>query len=164
MDVTEVAFGAYMIANSNMIRAIRAVSTLRGRDTRDFTLLAYGGAGPIHAAALARELEIGKVVIPPAAGVFSSFGLLFAQIEHHASESFFHRLDESMVDAANRTWKRMRDHVLREIEAADYGKDITTSLSKMIDLRYRGQSSEMTLPVPWEELESKHISHDQTIQ
>jgi N-methylhydantoinase A len=157
MGVTEAAFGAYMIANSNMIRAIRAVSTLRGRDTRDFTLLAYGGAGPLHAAALAKELEISKVIIPPAAGVFSSFGLLFAQIEHHASESFFHRLDASVVDTANEAWKRMREKVIREIEAADYGKEITLSISKLIDVRYAGQSSEMTLPVAWETIHQEHI-------
>jgi len=157
MDVTEAAFGAYMIANSNMIRAIRAVSTLRGRDTRDFTLLAYGGAGPIHAAALARELDVKKVVVPPAAGVFSSFGLLFAEIEHHASESFFRRLDESVVDRANETWARMKDEILAEIEAADYGKDISVNITKAIDARYTGQSSELTLPVPWDTLKREHI-------
>jgi len=156
-DVTEAAFGAYMIANSNMIRAIRAVSTLRGRDTRDFTLLAYGGAGPIHAAALARELDVKKVIVPPAAGVFSSFGLLFAEIEHHASESFFHRLDESVVDEANETWARMKDEILAEIEAADYGKDININITKAIDARYTGQSSELTLSVPWNTLKREHI-------
>jgi len=157
MDVTQAAFGAYMIANSNMIRAIRAVSTLRGRDTRDFTLLVYGGAGPIHAAALARELEVKRVVIPPAAGVFSSFGLLFAEIEHHLSESFFHRLDESVVDGANEAWARMKDKTLAEIEAADYGKDISINITKAIDARYTGQSSELTLPVPWDTLKREHI-------
>ena len=158
MDVTEAAFGAYMIANSNMIRAIRAVSTLRGRDTRDFTLLVYGGAGPIHAAALAQELDIKKVIVPPAAGVFSSFGLLFADIEHHASESFFHRIDESVVDEANKTWAKMKNEVLAEIEAADYGKDITIKITKAIDARYTGQSSELTLPVPWDTLKKEHIT------
>ena len=157
MDVTQAAFGAYMIANSNMIRAIRAVSTLRGRDPRDFTLLAYGGAGPIHAAALARELDVKKVVIPPAAGVFSSFGLLFAEIEHHSSESFFRRLDESVVDGANEAWARMKDKTLAEIEAADYGKDISINITKAIDARYTGQSSELTLPVPWDTLKREHI-------
>ena len=157
MDVTEAAFGAYMIANSNMIRAIRAVSTLRGRDTRDFTLLGYGGAGPIHAAALARELDVKKVIIPPAAGVFSSFGLLFAEIEHHASESFFHRLDASTVDEANKTWVKMKDEIMEEIEAADYGKDISINISKAIDARYTGQSTELTLPVPWDTLKPEHI-------
>jgi len=157
MDVTEAAFGAYMIANSNMIRAIRAVSTLRGRDTRDFTLLVYGGAGPIHAAALAQELDIKKVIVPPAAGVFSSFGLLFAEIEHHASESFFHRIDESVVDEANETWARMRDEVLAEIVAADYGKDISIKITKAIDARYTGQSSELTLSVPWDTLKKEHL-------
>jgi N-methylhydantoinase A len=130
IDVTEAAFGAYMIANSNMIRAIRAVSTLRGRDPRNFTIFAFGGAGPIHAAALAHELEVKKVIIPSAAGVFSSFGLLFAVVEHYAGESFFHHLDESVIDTANRVWAHMQHSVMAEIEAVEYGKDVHIEITK----------------------------------
>jgi N-methylhydantoinase A len=157
IDVTEAAFGAYMIANSNMIRAIRAVSTLRGRDPRNFTIFAFGGAGPIHAAALAHELEVKKVIIPSAAGVFSSFGLLFAVVEHYAGESFFHHLDESVIDTANRVWAHMQHSVMAEIEAVEYGKDVHIEITKAIDVRYTGQSSELTLNVPWEVFRKEHI-------
>lgn len=140
-----------------MMRAIRAVSTLRGRDPRDFTLLAYGGAGPIHAATLARELEIKRILIPPMAGVFSSFGLLFATIEHHASESFFHRLDESVVERANKTWSKMQSEIMAEIEAAHYGEDVIVEITKSVDARYTGQSSELTLTVAGDTLKPEHI-------
>ena len=159
LDIAEAAFGAYMIANSNMIKAIRAVSTMRGRDPRGFTIFAFGGAGPIHAAALARELEVKKVIIPAAAGVFSSFGLLFAAVEHYACESFFHHFDESVVDTANQVWDRMQQSVMAEIEAAEYGKDVHIEITKAIDVRYTGQSTELTLNVPWEVFGKEHIAH-----
>lgn len=158
IDVTEAAFGAYMIANSNMIRAIRSVSTLRGRDPRDFTIFAFGGAGPIHATALARELDVKKVIIPSAAGVFSSFGLLFAVVEHYANESFFHRLDESVFETAIMVWTDMQQGVMAEIDAAEYGNDVQVAITKAIDVRYAGQSSELTLNVPWEIFKKEHIA------
>ena len=156
MSVEEAAYGAYMVANSNMIRAIRAVSTERGRDPRDFVLFAYGGAGPIHAAALAQELDIRRVVIVPSPGLFSAFGLLFAEIEHHLCESFFARLDGESVRRANAAWKEMERKALAEIEAGGYG-DVKVEVARSIDLRYTGQSSELTIPVPWECLSAEAV-------
>ena len=68
-----------------MMRAIRAVSVERGRDPRQFALLAFGGNGPLFAAAIATELGITRVIVPPLPGVFSAFGLLVADTEHHAT-------------------------------------------------------------------------------
>src|SRR5499426_1166381 len=76
MTIERAAYGAFEIATSNMIRAIKAVSTERGRDPRDFALFAFGGNGPLFAGAMASALGIGRVVVPPSAGLFSSFGLL----------------------------------------------------------------------------------------
>ena len=73
----------HVIAASNMMRAIRAVSSERGRDPREYALFAFGGNGPLFAAGMARQLEMRHVVVPPAPGLFSSFGLLFADVEHH---------------------------------------------------------------------------------
>src|SRR5262249_56548280 len=87
MTIERAAYGAFEIATSNMIRAIKAVSTERGRDPRDFALLAFGGNGPLFAAAMASALGIGRVVVPPSAGLFSSFGLLYADLEHHYSRT-----------------------------------------------------------------------------
>jgi len=155
--ILEAAYGGHIIANSSMIRAIRAVSTERGRDPRDFVLFAYGGAGPMHAAELARELGIKKIIVPPAPGLFSSLGLLFAEIEHHHIQAFFHRLDGSVVDGANQVWQGLKEKALDEIEVAGYG-DVKVTFQKYVDARYIGQTSELTIPAPWEQLNPKNIA------
>jgi N-methylhydantoinase A len=81
MDVYEAANGIIAVANNNMVGAIRVVSVERGHDPKDFALIAFGGAGPLHASALARLLNIPAVVIPPAPGVLSSMGLLVADLK-----------------------------------------------------------------------------------
>ena len=83
MPLEQAAYGAHLIAASNMIRAIKAVSTERGRDPREFALFAFGGNGPLFAAGMAAALGISRIVVPPSAGLFSSFGLLYADVEHH---------------------------------------------------------------------------------
>ena len=83
LDLLQAAEGIHRIANAHTMRALRAVSTERGRDPRDFALMAFGGAGPIHAAGLARDLAIGQVVVPPLPGLFSALGLLCSGVEHH---------------------------------------------------------------------------------
>ena len=86
-SVEEAAFGMLRLAAATMMRAIRAVSVERGRDPRQFTLLAFGGNGPLFAAAIAAELGIRLVLIPPMPGLFSAFGLLVGDTEHHVSRS-----------------------------------------------------------------------------
>ncbi len=87
LSVEEAASGMLRLASASMMRAIRAVSVERGRDPRDFALLAFGGNGGLFAAAIAAELGISRVIVPPLPGVFSAFGLLVAETEHHASRS-----------------------------------------------------------------------------
>ena len=77
-----------------MIRAIKAVSSERGRDPRDFALFAFGGNGPLFAAGMAAALGMTRIVVPPSAGLFSSFGLLYADVEHHYSRTFRRLLRE----------------------------------------------------------------------
>ena len=79
----QAAYGAHLIAASNMIRAIKAVSSERGRDPREYALVAFGGNGPLFAAVMAQTLKIGQVLIPPSAGVFSCFGLLYSAVAYH---------------------------------------------------------------------------------
>ena len=83
LTLLEAASGIHRIANARMMRALRAVSSEKGRDPRDFALIAYGGAGPVHAAGLAEELGIRTVLVPPLAGLFTAVGLLFARPEFH---------------------------------------------------------------------------------
>ena len=72
MNLAEAAYGAYTVANAQMIRAIKAVSTYRGRDPREFALLAFGGNGPVHAVEIARALRMPRVIVPPAPGLYSA--------------------------------------------------------------------------------------------
>src|SRR5258707_744741 len=88
MTIERAAHGAHQIAASNMIRAIKAVSTERGRDPREFALFAFGGNGPLFACGIASALGLTRIVVPPSAGLFSSFGLLYADVEHHYGRTF----------------------------------------------------------------------------
>ena len=103
MPIERAAYGAHLIAASNMIRAIKAVSTERGRDPREFALFAFGGNGPLFAAGMAAALGMRRIVVPPSAGLFSSFGLLYADVEHHYARTFrrlLRQADLTEIDAA----------------------------------------------------------------
>src|ERR1700760_3634157 len=93
LSIEEAAHGMLRLASATMMRAIRAVSVERGRDPRQFAMLAFGGNGPLFAAGIAAELGISRVLIPPLPGVFSAFGMLVADTEHHVRQSFRVRLD-----------------------------------------------------------------------
>ena len=82
MNVTEAADGILRIAATAMSYAVKGVTTERGLDAGDFALVAYGGAGPLHAVAVAREIGIRKVIVPGAPGVFSAFGMLFSDLRY----------------------------------------------------------------------------------
>ena len=115
MDVVDLAFGVLRIAVSNMTRAIRSVSTERGKDPRDFDLIAFGGNGGVFSAAVARELSLRKVIIPPAAGIFSAFGLLYSNLEHHFTQTLLGRVDEidpAIVPRGGATSRRRRSQSL----------------------------------------------------
>ena len=98
LTLLEAASGIHRIANARMTRALRAVSSEKGRDPRDFALIAYGGAGPIHAAGLAEDLGMRTVLVPAVAGLFSAVGLLFARPEFHEVRTC--HLDVDAVDPA----------------------------------------------------------------
>ena len=88
LDLLEAAYGVHQIAVANMVRAVKAISSERGRDPRRFAFVAYGGNGPLHAVSAAMELGVRSIVVPPAPGVFSAFGLLAADPAQHAARSF----------------------------------------------------------------------------
>ncbi len=104
MTIERAAYGAHLIAASNMIRAIKAVSTERGRDPREFSLFAFGGNGPLFAAGMAAALGIARVIVPPSAGLFSSFGLLYADVEHHYGRTFRRLLRRADLGEIDRAW------------------------------------------------------------
>lgn len=147
MKIDDLAHGVYRIAVSNMCRAIRAISTERGKDPRDFDLIAFGGNGPLFAAAVARELELPRVIIPPAAGIFSAFGLLYSDLEHHFTQTLLGRLDQTDPAHAEALWRRLEAEALCALEREGYGRE-RAKLQRFSELRYLSQSHELS--VPWQ--------------
>ena len=137
------ARGIHGLANATMMRALRAVSTEKGRDPSDFVLLAYGGSGPVHAAALAAELGVKTAVVPHLAGLFSSAGLLFARTEFH--DVRFCRVDARApdLDLLRDLDGEMRAHIDRRIRDED-----AVEWLRSADVRYRGQNWSVTVEFP----------------
>lgn len=142
--VEEVAYGILGIANALMARSVRSVTTSRGRDPRDFALLAFGGSGGLHAVGLAASLGMRRVVVPPAAGVFSAFGLLFSEIQFAQSQGFLASLDEADPARLVALFEDMEASVLHHLARA--APDVR--LRRRADLRYAGQAFELTVDVP----------------
>ena len=143
----DAALGAHRIAASNMIRAIRAVSSERGRDPRDYALFAFGGNGPLFAAGMARELAIQRVLVPPSPGLFSSFGLLHAEVEHHYSHAHRRILrgaDPAELEAA---WAALEAEADTQLEADGILPD-RRALARSAQLHYHGQIFELQVAAP----------------
>ena len=144
MSLEEAARGVHLIANSNMVRAIKSVSVERGRDPADFVLMAFGGAGPLHACGVSTSLGIRTVLVPPAPGLFSAFGLLRAEVEHHTIRTVLADTANADLPDLQAVIDEMRDELLARSRDEGYEPDVV-ECSGYVDLRYRGQSSEITV-------------------
>jgi N-methylhydantoinase A len=148
-SVEETAFGIHLIANSNMTHAIRAVSTQRGRDLRDAAMLAFGGSGPLQAVGLAGSLGLRRVVVPPFPGLFSSLGLLLADVEHHLMRGFVAPLRSLDLQALNRVLMEMEDDVRSELDGPQ--------LERMAALKLESRSGEILLDLAPGEVGRHHM-------
>ena len=146
MDLLQAAEGIHRIANARTMRALRAVSTERGRDPREFVLIAFGGSGPIHAAGLAKELLIRQVIVPPLPGLFSTLGLLFSGVEHHDVRSCLLSGETLNAKTLEQIKAEMQRNMLAQFEIEGYPADQVT-LSCSVDIRFKGQASEIRIPV-----------------
>ena len=146
LSIDEAAYGIHLVANSNMVRAIKMVSVERGRDPAEFTMMAFGGAGPIHAAGVARELGITRVLIPPSPGVFSAFGLLRAEVEQHAAKTVLTLTRHADLAAIQSALEAKREELVTRLALEGYAESRIT-IATFVDLRYRGQSTEITVPI-----------------
>ncbi|MCX7750282.1 MAG: hydantoinase/oxoprolinase family protein, partial [Candidatus Bipolaricaulota bacterium] len=142
--VEEAALGILEVADAAMERAIRVVSVERGHDPREFALLAFGGAGPLHGVSLARRLGIPTVLIPPTAGVLSALGLLLAELGHERSQGLVRPLRDLAPAELAALLRRLRR------EAADGLPGLREGLrfTAVAALRYVGQAHELDVPVP----------------
>jgi len=146
LSVEDAAHGIRQIANVNMARAIRAVTVERGKDPRDLALMAFGGGGPLHAVDVARLLGIRRVLISPVAGVFSAAGMLAAEAVHE----FVHPLLLPLAKLTPQMFASARERLAQDGHAAlaheGYAAE-TVELRFAADLRYAGQSSQLTVPL-----------------
>jgi N-methylhydantoinase A len=147
MPLEQAAHGAHLIAASNMIRAIKAVSTERGRDPREFALFAFGGNGPVFAAGMAAALGMKRIVVPPSAGLFSSFGLLYAGVEHHYTRTLRRLLRKSDPREIERAWEDLAGQAIGQLKVEGFtGSKVR--LTRAAALHYHGQTYELTVAVP----------------
>jgi N-methylhydantoinase A len=129
-----------------MANAIRLVSTERGYDPRRYTLVAYGGAGPLHAASVAEQLNISRVLVPPYPGLLSAYGLLAGKLQRDFARTAVTPLADETPDSIRCGFADLADLAHREVAA--YGIDPEEcAVSYGLDLRYRGQGFELTLPI-----------------
>jgi N-methylhydantoinase A len=146
LDRTQTAAGILNVVNSTMVRAIRVVSVERGFHPQDFSLLAFGGAGPLHACELARELGMREIVVPPYPGVLCALGLLISDLRVDGSLTRRLRLDETDVTEVQETFRRV-ERDLRGSVAVEKYADAPWEASYSLDMRYVGQSFELPVPV-----------------
>ena len=147
LDLLAAAEGIHRIANARTMRALRSVSTERGRDPRDFALIAFGGAGPVHAAGLARELAIGTVIVPPNPGLFSAVGLLCSGVEHHEVRSCL-LSGEQLTPQALAAIRGEIDAALGERFRSEGFAEDEVELLCSADMRFKGQASEIRIELP----------------
>lgn len=161
MSVSEAASGIFQIANNSMINAIRYVSVARGRDPRDFALLAFGGAGPVHAGAQVRDLGIRTVLVPKNASVLSAVGNLIANFKISKVQSFVAESDKVDLEQLNAVFLRL--HQQAEALLGDPSRIRETVAHRFLDIRYQGQVQEVIVPIQARTRRLTQVNLSQTI-
>ena len=144
IDLVEAAEGVVRIINVKMEEAIKAISTMRGYDLRDFMLLPFGGAGPVHAGRIAQELGMAGLVVPLYPGVFSAIGLLMSDVKHDHIRSRMTPLAKTTVAQINDVFSRMERDAQAELREEGFAAD-RIRIDRSLDLRYAGQGYELTI-------------------
>lgn len=157
LSVEEAAAGLLEIANANMEQALRVVSVERGYDPREFTLVAFGGAGPLHATALADLLDIPRVIIPPTAGVLSALGLLISDVLYDFSRSRVRAWHDLEPAALSKTLDSFTERGRERLRAEGLDAD-QIQFERSLDIRYDGQSFELSVAVPPGEITSHTLT------
>lgn len=151
LDIVEAAAAVYRIVNANMVGAMRAVSVMRGIDPRGYTVIAGGAAGGTHAAKIAEELGMRKVICPVAAGGLCAFGMLVANVKHSYLTTYPANTDKMDLGQINEIFRAMEACAVEELKAEGFQlEDI--SLSRFVDAKYPYQLHEIIVPVPSGEL------------
>jgi N-methylhydantoinase A len=161
LSASEAAYGIVEIANAAMVNALHLISVQRGYDPRDFVLVAFGGAGPVHANAIAREAETPTLLIPRSPGIFSATGLLTTDLKRDAAVTVMRRLDELDHAEVDEVFAGLERDGTAELAREGVAAD-RVAFVRQLDVRYVGQSYELTIPAGDGLLERFHAEHDRT--
>jgi N-methylhydantoinase A len=146
LSAEQAALAAVRTADENMANAIRLIAVDRGIDPREFALIAFGGAGPLHARAVAERLEIGTLLVPPHPGLCSAFGAAIAEARVDRVKTHFLRSDGADLDALGRAERELRAGAISELaESVDAAEPL---VERSADMRYAGQNYELEVPLP----------------
>ncbi len=144
MSVEQAAAGIIRVIDVKMEEAIKAISTMRGHDLREFVLLAFGGAGPVHASRIARDLGMAGVIVPLYPGVFSAMGLLISDVKHDYVQSRMAPIADLSCDSVEQMFARLEDEALADLRRDGFAAD-RIRLDRALDMRYAGQGYEITV-------------------
>ena len=147
MKVMDAAYGVRRLVNSNMCGGINVISTQKGYDLREFALMAFGGGGSLHAVDLADELNIKKVVVPENPGMFSAVGCQLAKVRYDYVRTIVATTKDATPDLYNSFFDDMRKEAVQDMAAEGFG-ETELAFTASSDMRYSGQSWELSVPVP----------------
>jgi N-methylhydantoinase A len=150
MSIEEIADSAVRVADANIVGAIQLVSTERGRDPRDYVLVPFGGAGPLHAARVAEELDISTILIPPNAGVLSAYGLLASDFQRYETLTRRIPLAVGAAEQVRAVYGELQERATTSFRQLGVQGDLTISYS--LDMRFIGQAFEITVDIDGEAL------------
>ena len=147
MDLMATAQGILSVVTANMAKAIRVISVQRGYDPRDYTLMAFGGAGPLHAARLARELDIRRILVPRNPGILCAMGLLLTDLRADFATTRLMTLDVAAIPDITAAMERLSAQGVAWLEA-EHVDPAARQLRHTVDMRYAGQNYELPVPLP----------------
>ena len=147
MDPMATAQGIVSVVTANMARAIRVISVQRGHDPRDYTLVAFGGAGPLHAARLARELDIGRILVPRNPGILCAMGLLLTDLRADFATTRLRTLEAAALPDVAAAFRALRAQAEQWFEAEGIERD-ARRITCTVDMRYAGQNYELPIALP----------------
>jgi N-methylhydantoinase A len=146
LSTVDTALGIVDIANAAMVRAMRAVSVQRGFDVREFTLAAFGGAGPLHAAALAEEVGMSSVIVQPQPGIASALGLLVTDVKHEFSTTWIRPTTDIASEQLEEVFASLQARAAEALRG-DSIDVVDVTMQRALDMRYDGQSYQLVVPV-----------------
>lgn len=147
LGLMETAQGVISVVTANMAKAIRVISVQRGHDPREYTLVAFGGAGPLHASRLARELEIPRILVPRHPGILCALGLLLSDLKTHYAQTRLMPVTAAALPRMLATFAELEERAVAWFEREGIAAGART-IERTVDMRYAGQNYELPVPFP----------------